>query len=658
MRELGYKTMKKRKLIGLIIPSPEEAYQQRVMKGVFEQCNHYDYDVAVFSSLVPVSHTMSDYLKGESTIYGLMNLDKLDGIIVVTLSVCKDGKKWLYDELLERLKDYNKPVISLDLPFGDYETVYTDDRAAFSVITEHILDVHQCKNVYFLTGHKGHDVSKERLAGYIDVLERRGLPVNEDNIFYGDFWYSGGEQLADKIEKGKVPMPDAVICASDHMAIGLANRLVKHNIRVPEDIIVTGFDATAEAAINDLTITTYRPEIGEAASKAVDAIVRQIEPELYKADVSAKRHTGLRICGSCGCHENLRYIKYRLNDSLYNVHQNFGDDSIREKIGISRLLESYMYEDLTNASDPEECLRKIYHETFLIRPFSMYYLCLREDWLDVEEGKANDYPEHMKIVISATDHEESDFIAKGDYATNHSEDIFETKQMLPQIYEERKEPAVFYFTPVHFIGDSLGYSVLQCPLSQEHKINHVFRNWVRYVNNALKMVSVQNKLRMFSERDAMTGLYNRRGMRAQLNYICKSVQKGDSIIAFVIDMDGLKAINDVYGHDEGDYGINVIANVVNSITRSNELCIRAGGDEFYIIGIANYAKDEGREREVLLKTLLDKHNRTSAKEYEVSASIGYHMDIYQSEEQIKDILRIADQRMYESKVRRKKQRQN
>ena len=541
--------MGKRKLIGLILPNPEEAYQHRIMRGIFEQCRKYDYDVAVFSTLVPVSHNFQDYLKGEATIYDLMNLEELDGIIVGTLSVCKDGLTWLYDELLEKLKDYDRPVISIDLPFGDYKTVYTDDTAAFSKITEHILDVHHCERIYFLTGMKGYDVSEKRLAGFTQEMAKRGLSVPEDHIFYGNFWYDGGAAVADKIAAGEIAKPDAIICASDHMAIGLANRLEKLGIKVPDEIIVTGFDATAEAAINDLAITTYRADVDVAAMKAVNEVRKLIEPDLFVDEADGLPLNGLRLCASCGCKENVAYIKSRLNNSLYNVHQNFCDETIHEKVGISRLLESYMYEDLTDTNNPEDCLMKIYHSSFLIRPYSHYYLCLREDWLDMEEGTEGRYPERMKIVISSTVHDDSKRMIPGDYATNYSEEIFETRKMLPQIHEEREEASVFYFTPVHFISDSLGYFVLQCSLEQEHKINHVFRNWIRYVNNALKMIAVQNKLRVFSERDAMTGLYNRRGMRVQLDKLYSDAHRGDSLLVCVIDLDGLKIVNDVYGHD-------------------------------------------------------------------------------------------------------------
>ncbi|MGN0482548.1 MAG: diguanylate cyclase domain-containing protein [Lachnospiraceae bacterium] len=648
--------MTKRKLIGLILPNPEEAYQHRIMKGIFEQCKKYDYDVAVFSTLVAVTHPFPDYLKGEATIYDIMNLNELDGIVIGTLSVCKNDLTWLYDILLKKLEKFQKPVVSIDLPFGDYKTVYTDDASAFSKITAHVLDVHHCKNIYFLTGTKGHDVSEERLSGFLREMGRRGIPVPEEHIFYGNFWYNSGEELADRIVAGELEKPDAVICASDHMAIGVANRFQKRGIKVPEDVIVTGFDATAEAAINDLSITTYRPDVDVAARKAINEIRRQIEPGANVEDTADSEEDGLRICASCGCQENVAYVKSRLNDSLYNVHQNFYDEEIQEKIGISRLLESYMYEELTNTGESEECFEKIYQSLFLIQPFSHCYLCLREDWLDIEEGMENQFPQRMKMVISATAHKDMDVMLEGDYATNSGGKIFERTSMLPNIREEQKEASVFYFVPIHFLGDSLGYFVLQCSLEQEHKINHVFRNWVRYVNNALKMIAVQNKLRAFSERDAMTGLYNRRGMKVQLENMFRQAHPGESMFVCVVDMDGLKAVNDLYGHEEGDYAIGVIASMVNAISKSNELSVRAGGDEFYIIGVADYAKEEGRERKKRLENLFERYNRRSSKAYEISASIGYCLQPYESEEQVKHVLHIADQRMYQNKVERKKQR--
>lgn len=145
---------------------------------------------------------------------------------------------------------------------------------------------------------KDYAVSNDRLGGYLDEYSSRNIKINENNIFYGDFWYSGGEKLADSIASGEVPMPEAVICASDHMAIGLVRRLTEKGIKVPDQIIVTGYDATIEAALNSITVTTYAPNVPHAAALAVNKLRSIIEPDMPILDPPDFPETGLKICSS------------------------------------------------------------------------------------------------------------------------------------------------------------------------------------------------------------------------------------------------------------------------------------------------------------------------------------------------------------------------
>ena len=75
-------------------------------------------------------------------------------------------------------------------------------------------------------------------------------------------------------------MPQTVICASDYIALGLINRLETYGIKVPEDIIVTGFDAAEDSLLNNITVTTAVPSVDLSAAEAVDRIRSVIEPRL------------------------------------------------------------------------------------------------------------------------------------------------------------------------------------------------------------------------------------------------------------------------------------------------------------------------------------------------------------------------------------------
>lgn len=181
---------------------------------------------------------------------------------------------------------------------------------------------------------------------------------------------------------------------------------------------------------------------------------------------------------------------------------------------------------------------------------------------------------------------------------------------------------------------------------------------MRNVNNCLEMLRIREEIIKFSERDAMTGLYNRRGMDVNICELLNSANAGDSVIVFVIDMDGLKHINDTYGHSEGDYGINAIAAAVAGIKRNNEICVRAGGDEFYMIGVGKYNNIDQVIRAERFNLALSETNKSSGKPYEISASIGSAMRLFTPDLDIDELLEEADAKMYKNKVSRKKQRTN
>ncbi|MGN1107567.1 MAG: LacI family DNA-binding transcriptional regulator, partial [Huintestinicola sp.] len=444
--------MGKRKVIGVIISEPESSYQQILLRGIFLQCREYGYDVAVFASLSKPGLFFEEYEAGEANIFELINFDLVDGVIVAPITLSTDQA--MKEHVLRKLQnECRKPVVALDMPFGDYPVVYTDDRSSFSAITAHIIDVHKCSKIYFLTGTMGFTVSEQRLAGYMDMMKKRDIPVDGSMIFYGDFWYTGGEALADRIISGEVPMPEAVVCASDHMAIGLANRLAENGIKVPEQVIVTGYDGTSEAVLNDITITTCIPDNRSAAAEAVNAIRKQIEPESEIIPVHSCKDKGLRICSSCGCPENLVYVKECLSRSLIRTNWNYNDKGIKDNVDINMLLESYMFENLAGSTDVDDCLDKIFRSDYLIRPYNRFYLCLKEEWLNAESQSDNGYPDKMRTVVFQRCENNPDYKLKDCYFSNDKGKEFDTKLMLPRLWEERDEPSAFYFSPVHYIKD-------------------------------------------------------------------------------------------------------------------------------------------------------------------------------------------------------------
>ena len=164
------------------------------------------------------------------------------------------------------------------------------------------------------------------------------------------------------------------------------------------------------------------------------------------------------------------------------------------------------------------------------------------------------------------------------------------------------------------------------------------------------MVRVKFQTSYLSEHDIMTDLYNRRGMRRVLFEMEKNLKKNDVVFAIVIDMDGLKSRNDNYGHLEGDNGIIYVSEAVKAITDENEIAVRGGGDEFFIVGAGKY--DDAKMREKFARFCYYLETKNEKLDIPVSASFGYALgnDIVND---FQVILERADENMYQNKALKK-----
>ena len=95
---------------------------------------------------------------------------------------------------------------------------------------------------------------------------------------------------------------------------------------------------------------------------------------------------------------------------------------------------------------------------------------------------------------------------------------------------------------------------------------------------------LQESLRELADRDALTGLYNRRYLGEALpGLVSMASRRGDRIVVILIDLDHFKKVNDVYGHQMGDLVLEGFADLVRDGFRAHDLCCRYGGEEFCVV---------------------------------------------------------------------------
>lgn len=165
------------------------------------------------------------------------------------------------------------------------------------------------------------------------------------------------------------------------------------------------------------------------------------------------------------------------------------------------------------------------------------------------------------------------------------------------------------------------------------------------------------ELQSLSIKDELTNLYNRRGflsMVTQQHSIAKRIQK--TLMLVYIDLDGLKQINDTYGHQEGDNALIDTANILRNTFRETDIIARIGGDEFAFFGMV--MEDKGlnivtsRINEKLEKHV-GEYNARSTKPYTVSFSTGIAFADPEKPFSFDSMLSKADQNMYLQKQKKK-----
>ena len=366
----------------------------------------------------------------------------------------------------------------------------------------------------------------------------------------------------------------------------------------------------------------------------------------YLHDATTQFHTG----ASCGCQTDPTYAMRRFRSSLYFSSYNQADEELKNQVSLGTFMESYAMEGFTASKSTEECVRNIYEYCDLLTPYENFYLCLKENWLDMDDIRYDGYPNNMRIYVASSTVGGDDFHGEGNAIS------FRTKKMLPKLEEQREKPSVFYFSPVHFDGQLLGYAVLQRKLCEHPTLNLVNRNWLRYINNALEMTRSKERLQTLSVRDEMTGAYNRRGMYEIYRSMLRNAKEGDALFVSVVDMDGLKYVNDTFGHSEGDFGIKTVSSTLMYVAKADEICVRSGGDEFFLVGIGKYDKNDEASRAIAFSDAIQNASESSGKPYNISASIGCVVFEDCRQVSLDSALSEADERMYRYKVKNRRHR--
>lgn len=496
--------MKLRSIIGVICTEVSNTEQRQIICGIADQAQQFGVDIAVISNIYN-SNTEEDENYLENEIYDLIMSPDLDGLILISESIVSNELKNTICTLLARRRDL--PIIAIGTPVKELEAlglhyINTDEVSDFRDITDHLIDVHNFRDIDILTGCDNLETSNLRVQGYRRSLEAHAIPYDESKVFYGNFWINSGEQHAEKYIRGLIHMPQALICANDYMAYGVLDKFAQYGISVPQDIIVVGYEYVWERVYHYPLLTTYQRSRGELGKRAFEIIFEEMHgarPGYFKAS------RGKMIFGSsCPC--KIDSDTYKSELTRLNSDKMYLDWSF----------SSTMDRQLARCTNVEELSEVMGKNSFHVRYVQDMFLCLYERWYDSEVSEQNGIS--CRSVLPWKDNSVS-IIHKYDMGS---------------IFSHSEKPSVYYFSPLIFGENSFGYTVLKYDQPDTYDI--IYKNWIKSVSNALEFMRMKNDIRYFTaysqlseQYDKLTGIYNGAGFENALKYAIENTNGKDII---------------------------------------------------------------------------------------------------------------------------------
>ena len=593
------------------------------------------YSIFVYNTCAPVSALSYDSTT-QTAIYEYMDFDIIDTVIVFE-EVLRN--QTVTDALIDKAKKHGTPVIVIGESHEGCINLKFDSASGVEQMVDHMIQEHHLTKLHFMAGDKGNPFSESRLDTFRKGLEKNGLPFDDSMVSYGDFYYMQAEYETEKlIASGN--LPQAILCADDRMAFGVCTALERYDIRVPEDVAVTGFDGIPEIQITNPRITSVVCDMDDLAEKTLEVLLRMdslkgktetfmVLPKLYIAE-------------SCGCCGGRRKSTAEYLNAVYNSIYQFQEEELELSVVTAQVQRCDTLEQVAEG----------------LKSNAIYETCcvVEKEYLDekinpIVQNADTDASEKELVVVF-----DSDF--KGEHFEPYT---LLPKEVIPHADFEMQSGRALIFTALYHVDVPIGYmctffidlkslNYMKIPQMVNAMNNAIggYRN-LRYKHYLMHQIDAMYRI------DTLTGLYNRRGFEKEYRKLLASSDGQLTLTIVMADLDRLKYINDNFGHKEGDFAIRSVAQALVQVCPEGALCTRFGGDE--MLAVCEGKQDVKQMKEAFAEYFV-KLNAISGKDYVIEASTGIYITGENEILDFEELVEKSDSLMYEEKEARRKRRMN
>ena len=579
---------KRRPLIGVVIKDADHDFWSRSLTRLQKEFFAADMDVAVFSAFQ--SKNDIEDIENERAIFQLVQLDALDGLVVYLDRFRDEEERKRLEESV--LKGFDKPVIYIRDGEAGEDTVAFDNTAGACALIGHLAETHGVKTAVYISGPETSSFHRAIEECFTHAMNHHGVALRP-KVYYTNDWVFDYEAVAREIlEQG---LPDAVVCCSEMTAASMIREMSRLGVRIPEQLIVTGYRYNEPRVANHYNITSVLRLPDRMAVNAARKLIGMVEGvEMDLVDLPTYE---LKPGLTCGCQ----------GVDLEALSQSAFDDILLYRSAGFNSRYNYMPEELVGSRDIEDYFGKLDKYISYLGDVQGVWMCLNENVLHARKTSPR-YSAKMNLCYTHKSGATSvDFQRK-----------FMRKKMLPEIYAPREKPQAFLFNPLHFSGKNFGYIVLSYGDSgQIYDENYV--RWLRHVGSGLEskrqQIVFQDEVEDVRTRDNLTGLLNMRGYIAQMTHMWTLYQdQGYMLRVIALSIENLNGIRDAYGYQAADTMVQKFANLLKNSMGTHDICVRQSGDVFFIAGLRD-GESPVDEVPARLQQNLDAFNATGVGGY-------------------------------------------
>ncbi|WP_134113219.1 LacI family DNA-binding transcriptional regulator [Hypnocyclicus thermotrophus] len=268
IEELNYKpnitakslVTKRSKLIGFVFKQDNEnSFLQNLLYGIQSGIKNFpEYDI--ITTNINNSYNLEEWITKRN----------LDGIIFLGM---------FSSNLISKIQRLNIPILLIDNYFEQIPNinyVYSEDTLGGYLATEHLIKK-KCKHIALATGSlKENELFFRRYLGYKSALEDYGIKLDGNLIFESKHIdFNSGKILGELITQNK--NIDGIVSLADILAIGIIKRLNKEYNKIPDDILIIGFDNIPGCEYTTPQLSTIDQGIYEKGYKSINILINKIE---------------------------------------------------------------------------------------------------------------------------------------------------------------------------------------------------------------------------------------------------------------------------------------------------------------------------------------------------------------------------------------------